>query len=338
MSLSLGVGNAIIFASFFWGYGAFGWLKVIMSKKQEAKKILSLIGMPLAQQGDICCYALLALLGLSSTRDWLAATNDWMRIHDVLEFLRKNCGVAYAENSRETFRKQAMHHFRTAAIIEDNGRATNSPNYRYRVTPEALRLFRTFGTARWKVQLDSFLSAHKKLKEVYDSKRRCNKVTVSVGAVEYALSSGVHNQLQKAVIEEFAPRFLHEFKCLYLGDTTKRDLIKDVLGLQGLGFAITLHDKMPDVVMSVPSKDWVVFVECVTSVGPISPSRLLELNQMTANVKAGKVFITAFLDKLTYKKFVEQIAWETEVWIAEDPDHMIHLNGDKFMGPHHSAV
>ncbi|MFS2517149.1 MULTISPECIES: BsuBI/PstI family type II restriction endonuclease [Parabacteroides] len=27
------------------------------------------------------------------------------------------------------------------------------------------------------------------------------------------------------------------------------------------------------------------------------------------------------------------IAWETEVWIAENPGHMIHFNGDRFIGP-----
>lgn len=310
-----------------------------MSKKQEAKKVLELLGMPIEQQSDICCYSLLALLNLASSSAWSAASDEWMRIHDILAFLRSNYrGAKYAENSRETFRKQAMHHFRTAAIIEDNGTATNSPNYRYRVTPEALSLFQSFGSSSWESKLSAFLAAHKTLKEVYASKKRVNKVTVTVDGVEHVLSTGAHNQLQKTVIEEFGPRFLHQFKCLYLGDTAKRDLIKDVEGLQKLGFTITLHDKMPDVVMYVPSEDWVVFVECVTSVGPMSPARILELNQMTPNVTAGKVFITAFLDRPTYKKFSDQIAWETDVWIANEPSHMIHLNGNKFLGPHNSAT
>ena len=106
-----------------------------MTKKQEAKMVLGLLGMPAEQQSDICCYSLLALLKLSSSSSWSAASSEWTRIHDILAFLRKNYrGARYAENSRETFRKQAMHHFRTAAIIEDNGVATNSPNDRYRVT------------------------------------------------------------------------------------------------------------------------------------------------------------------------------------------------------------
>ncbi len=310
-----------------------------MTKKQEAKSILKLLGMSAKQQSDICAYSLLALLKITASTSWSSASNEWTRIHDLLAFLRTSYrGAKYAENSRETFRKEAMHHFRTAAIIEDNGMATNSPNYRYRVTPEALSLVQSYGSGLWDAKLASFLSVHKTLKDISASRKRVSKVAVTVDGIERALSPGAHNQLQKAVIEEFAPRFLCQFKCLYLGDTSKRDLIKDVDGLQSLGFAITLHDKMPDVVLYVPAKRWVVFVECVTSVGPMSPARILELNEMTANVTAGKVFITAFLDRRAYKRFSDQVAWETDVWIAEDPDHMIHLNGDRFMGPHNSAT
>lgn len=65
----------------------------------------------------------------------------------------------------------------------------------------------------------------------------------------------------------------------------------------------------------------------------MDPKRIDEINMMTVGVTAGKIFVTAFLDFKTYKKFAESLAWETEVWIAEMPEHMIHLNGDKFMGP-----
>lgn len=90
---------------------------------------------------------------------------------------------------------------------------------------------------------------------------------------------------------------------------------------------------MPDIVLYRPDKDWIYFIEAVTSVGPMSPQRLIEINDMTKNVKSGKIFVTAFPDNDTYKKFVSDLAWETEVWISEYPDHMIHLNGDKFFGP-----
>lgn len=119
----------------------------------------------------------------------------------------------------------------------------------------------------------------------------------------------------------------------FQGGTTEKDLVKNVAKLRELGFEITLHDKMPDVVLYREDKDWIYFVESVTSVGPMDPKRLVEIGQMTENVTAGMIFVTAFLDFKTFKKFSEKLAWETEVWIADMPDHMIHLNGDKFLGP-----
>ena len=159
------------------------------------------------------------------------------------------------------------------------------------------------------------------------------KMPVKINGADFSFSAGSHNQLQKAIIEELAPRFAPHSECLYVGDTTEKDMVKNVEKLKQLGFEITLHDKMPDVVLYREDKDWIYFIEAVTSVGPMNPKRIDEISAMTQNVKSGKVFITAFLDFKTYKKFSEELAWETEVWIADMPDHMIHLNGDKFLGP-----
>ena len=260
-------------------------------------------------------------------------SNNLIRIHDVLVFTRENYGVEYAENSRETFRKQAMHHFRNAAFIEDNGKATNSPNYRYRLTDEFLALIQSYGTDFWEQKKQDFLLNHESLVNMYASKRSMQKMPVIINGAGFTFSPGKHNELQKAIIEEFAPRFAPGSECLYVGDTTEKDLVKNVEKLSGLGFEITLHDKMPDVVLYSAEKNWIYFVESVTSVGPMDPKRIREIEEMTQNVTAGKIYVTAFLDFATYKKFAESLAWETEVWLAEMPDHMIHLNGDKFMGP-----
>ena len=304
-----------------------------MSKKKEAKTILACLGMPPRQQGDMCCHVLLALLSLPPKGPWSDASNEWQRIHDIIGFLRGHYRVAYAENSRETIRKEAMHPFRDAALIEDNGTATNAPNYRYRITDEALALCRSFGTDAWKTCLSGFLSRHQSLKDLYASKKRVEKLPVVVDGIPLSLSRGGHNKLQKAVIEEFAPRFAPHSRCLYLGDTADRDLVKDESRLHALGFTITDHDKMPDIVFHREDRNWLYFVECVTSGGPMSPQRLLELSAMTGGTEAGKIYVTAFPDFATYRKFADKLAWETEVWIADMPDHMVHLNGDRFLGP-----
>lgn len=304
-----------------------------MDKVEDARRILGFVGMPKAQQSDLCCYTLLAMAGIQPDMSWRDATNNWIRIHDIMQFVGTNYGTTYAENSREVFRKQAMHHFRIAALVEDNGKATNSPNYRYRLTAETLELVRKYDSAEWEKSLAKYSYYHEKLITTYASKKEMQKLPVRINGADFRFSAGKHNELQKAIIEDFAPRFAPNAECLYVGDTIKKDLVKNTDKLKKLGFEITLHDKMPDVVLYREDRDWVYFIESVTSVGPMNPKRVLEISEMTQAVTAGKIFVTAFLDFKTYKKFAEELAWDTEVWIAELPEHMIHLNGDKFMGP-----
>ena len=178
-----------------------------MSKIDEARALLKELNVPSKQQADLCCYVLLAMADISEDDNWAKATNKWIRIHDVLIFTKDNYNVAYAENSRETFRKQAMHHFRNAAFIEDNGKATNSPNYRYRLTEEMLDLIRIYGTDAWADKKEKFLAAHESLISMYESKRSMLKMPVNINGNNFTFSPGKHNELQKAIIEEFAPRF-----------------------------------------------------------------------------------------------------------------------------------
>ena len=302
-----------------------------MDKVEKIRNLLGSLGLPKKQQADICVLSILGMANLKKRTSWKNATNEWLRIHDIIQFANKNYGVKYAENSRETFRKQALHHFRTAAIVEDNAKATNSPNYRWRLTEEFVDILRNINNSD--SPLETFKKNHESLIDIYASKKEMEKMPVKINGQDFTFSTGKHNQLQKAIIEEFAPRFAPNSECLYVGDTIQKDLVKREDRLKELGFKITLHDKMPDVVLYRADKNWLYFIEAVTSVGPMNPKRIQEITSMTKDVTAGKIFVTAFLDFKTYKKFSTELAWETEVWLAEQPNHMIHLNGEKFLGP-----
>lgn len=304
-----------------------------MPKIEESKDILKAVGMPIKQQADIVALTLLAMTTLTEGQTWKDAQNEWIRIHDIIQFVNINYERTYAENSRETFRKQALHHFRNAALIEDNGKATNSPNYRYRITNEFLELIRSYKSDSWELELADFMSKHESLISIYASKKRMERMPVTINGENLTFSPGSHNQLQKAIIEEFAPRFAPNSEVIYVGDTTNKAMVLEIERLENLGFNVVVHDKMPDVVLYSPEKNWLFFIEAVTSVGPVSPKRKLEIKEMTKNVNSGNVYVTAFLDFKTYKKFSNQLAWDTEVWIEELPEHMIHLNGDRFLGP-----
>ena len=302
-----------------------------MDKVDALKEILNKVEFPEQMQTNICIYTILALANIKKTTPWKNASNDWLRIHDIISFANKNYYAGYAENSRETFRKKALHNFRNAAMVEDNGVATNSPNYRWRITDEFLRVLRNIDNDN--NALLSFKEQHISLVDLYSSKRSIKKMPVKINGSDYTFGPDKHNQLQKAIIEEFAPRFAPNSECLYVGDTTDKDLVKDEIKLQELGFEITVHDKMPDVVLYRSDKNWLYFIEAVTSVGPMDGKRLVELKAMTSHVSAGIIYVTAFLDFKKFKSFSDKLAWDTEVWIADMPDHMIHLNGDKFIGP-----
>lgn len=302
-----------------------------MDKIEQVRKLLESLGMPKRQQADICVLTILGMADLKTHTSWAEASNKWLRIHDIIAFANENYDVHYAENSRETFRKQALHHFRTAAIVEDNAKATNSPNYRWRLTAEFLDILREINNSDKLLQ--KFKANHASLIDIYASKKKMVKMPVKINGMDFTFSTGKHNQLQKAIIEDFAPRFAPNAECLYVGDTIQKDLVKREKRLIELGFRITLHDKMPDIVLYRADKNWLYFIEAVTSVGPMDPKRIQEISVMTKDVSAGKIFVTAFLDFQTYKKFSSELAWETEVWLANMPDHMIHLDGDKFLGP-----
>ena len=184
-----------------------------MSKLEEAKNILNELKVPPKQQSDLCGYVILAMADIKKNYKWAEATNKWIRIHDVIAFIREFYEVSYAENSRETFRKQAMHHFRNAAFIEDNGKATNSPNYRYRLTDEMLLLVKTFQSNLWEEQKNNFLESHQTLIDLYSSKKAIRKMPVKINGNDFTFSPGKHNQLQKLIIEEFAPRFAENSEC-----------------------------------------------------------------------------------------------------------------------------
>ena len=304
-----------------------------MSKLEEAKNILKEIGMPKNQQNDLCAYTLLSLLNIKENTGWSRADNKFIRIHDIMEFIKENYKIAYAENSRETFRKQALHHFRISALVEDNSVSTNSPNYRYRITKEALNLIKSYNTNNWDNNLKEYLIDHEKLIKIYENRRKLEKIPIRINGQDLEFSTGKHNELQKAIIEEFAPRFAPNSIVLYVGDTRDKDLYKDEKILKELHITMGKHEKLPDIILYQEEKRWIFFIEAVTSVGPISPKRMIEIDEMTNKCGYGKVYITAFLNMKTFTKFAQDLAWETEVWLAEMPDHMIHLNGNKFIGP-----
>jgi type II restriction enzyme len=267
---------------------------------------------------------------------WRAAEAPRLRIHDILAFAEIAYKRKYAENTRETVRRQVVHQFEQAHIIERNPDdptlSVNSPLTHYALTTEILSLIRSFGSPAWSAQLAEVLAKRVTLMEVYAKKRHTQLVPVRTpDGKTLRLSPGKHNKLEAAVVEEFAPRFAPGAFLLYLGDAAKKEFYLHRETLSKLKMPVDEHGKLPDVVLYDLDANRLFLVEAVTSHGPVSPKRLYELEELLSDVDATRVYVSAFPDFREFKNHAAEIAWETEVWIQESPDHLIHFNGDKFL-------
>lgn len=305
----------------------------------EARLALEQLGMPRAQQNDRSALCLLALLNLTPAKAWAEAESPLVGITPMMEFARDHYGKEYAPNTRETFRRQSIHQLVSAGIAlynpDNPERPVNSPKAVYQIGPRTLALLRTFATTVWDKKLAAYLRNHKTLAARYAKERDMRKLPVTLATGETVrLSPGEHSQLIKATIEQFAPRFVPGGALLYAGDTGYKWGYFDKEGLAALGVVVDGHGKMPDLVLYYPDRNWLLLVESVTSHGPVDGKRHHELRALFASSTAGLVYITAFPSRSIMSRYLCEIAWETEVWCADAPSHLIHFNGERFLGPH----
>jgi len=311
----------------------------IKNKINEAIDILNKFGMPAAQQNERTAYCLLSMLNMTPEKDWIHAESPLIGITPMMAFAREYYKKEYAPNTRETFRRFSTHQLVQAGIAVYNpdqpDRAVNSPNAVYQISPAALQVVQAYKTDSFDTLLSDFKARQSTLTDQYAHEREKSLVPVKIKENHIIqLSPGKHSQLIQNIIEQMAPRFLPNSILIYVGDTEKKWGYYDQELAGNLLFNVQKHGKMPDVILYVEDKQWLVLVEAVTSHGPVDSKRYIELEKLFENVTAGKVYISAFPDKKTFIHYAQDIAWETEAWISDNPSHMIHFNGDRFIGPY----
>lgn len=315
-------------------------------KLDEAKSLLKVLGLPKAQQNNRSAWVFLALANIKPSDDWDKASAPLLPTVAIMEFIRTEYGMDYKPNSRETIRRQTLHQFEQARIVDRNRdnptRATNSALNNYSLNQPIIDILHEFPNGDWKRKLQDFHDSVPRLEDIYARQIEQLKVPVKLpNGIEIKLSPGKHNQLHADIIHEFAARFIGEGgKVLYIGDTaSSRNEGGKLMYLESdyllsLGIPPIENDKLPDVVIYDEKREWLFLIEAVTSHGPVSPKRWMELEEVCKDCKVGRVYVSAFPDRAEFRKNAADIAWETEVWIADNPDHMIHFNGDRFLGPH----
>jgi hypothetical protein len=305
----------------------------------EAMTILRSLGFVSRQSNEVAGYTLLALLDLKPTQPWREARAPLRGITPIIEFVDTTYGVRYAPNTRETIRDEAVKYFVEAGMLarnpDDPARPVNSGKTVYQVESHAIELFRCFDSPEWAGKLRPYLTSRERIRRELQRERNLPRIPVKLPSGKtVTLSPGGQNPLIKTVIEEFCPRFASGECVIYIGDAEDKFLHLDSKYLERLGVAVPPPAKMPDVVVHDKRRNWLLLIEAVTSAGPVDGKRRKELKDLFAGCRAGLVFVTAFANREVMRSFLTQISWESEVWVAEDPDHLIHFDGERFLGPY----
>jgi hypothetical protein len=306
---------------------------------KSALTVLGELGLPRRQQNERSALCLLALLDLQPSKEWKEASDPLKGITPIMEWIHLHYKKNYAPNTRESIRRSTMHQFVSAGIASCNPdlpeRPVTSPNTVYQIESAALQLLRAVGSTEWKSCFAGYAVQRPTLASKYAQARNILQVAVKLRNGEsLAFTPGKHSELIRDVVEVFGATFVHDAWLIYAGDTGKKWRYFDIERLRSLGIEVNPHGKMPDVILLDQTNNWLFLVEAVTSHGPVDGKRHAELNQLFSGSGAGIVYVTAFPTRSLMSKYLAQIAWETEVWVAEAPTHLIHFNGDRFLGPH----
>lgn len=314
-------------------------VRATKKKVREAMALLDSLEFGPRQRNELAGYVLLSLLDLGPGTSWAEAMGPMRGITPIIQFIATEYGIKYAPNTRETIRDEAVKYFVESGMLIRNPdnpeRPTNSGNTVYQIEPSALALARSYNTDVWTAQLRGYLASRSEIRRELERQRTVARIPVKLPSGEtMTLSPGGQNPLIQAVIEKFCPTFAPGGTVVYIGDAESKFLHFDATYLEGLGVLIAPAAKMPDVVVHHGTRNWLLLIEAVTSAGPVDGKRRKELKELFRGSKAGLVFVTAFADRESFGKFQAQISWETEVWFAEEPDHILHYNGERFLGPY----
>lgn len=306
---------------------------------EQARRLLADLGFDRERTNERSALVLLALLKLRPESSWPDAGSPCLGTRAIMDWIRDHYARDYAPNSRETIRRFTLHQFVDALLVEQNpdqpNRPVNSPNWSYQVHPRALEVIRRYGQADFPEVLREYLTQVPGLRAQYQAARQMNRIPVTLpGGAALTLSPGGQNILIKQMVEDFCAYFTPGAEVLYVGDADAKWAIFARGTLDRLGVTVDQHGKMPDLVVYMPDRGWLVLLEAVSSHGPVDAKRRGELSRLFAGSSVGLVYVSCFPNRREMRKYVADIAWETEVWCADNPTHLIHFNGERFLGPY----
>jgi len=312
----------------------------VTGKIDDARSILAAMGFDAERSNERSALVLLSLLHLRPGDTWSDASNPMLGTRAIMDWIRDHYGINYAANTRETIRRFTLHQFSSAMLIvqnpDDPQRPVNSPRWCYQIHPRAVDLVRTYGTDDFPATLATYQDDVPGLTAQYAAARELNRIPVTLHDGSFvSLSPGGQNELIKQILEDFCGYYTPGGIVLYVGDADDKWAVFDRDSLGTLGVEVDEHGKMPDLIVYLPSKNWLVLLEAASSHGPVDAKRHRELAQLFDGATAGLVYVSCFPNRATMRRYLTQISWETDVWCADAPTHLIHFNGERFLGPYY---
>ena len=305
----------------------------------QARQLLEDLGMDSERSNERSAITLLALARLDDTMSWSDASGEMYTTRQLMDWMRDKLGQNYAANTRETIRRFTLHQFIAGGIVQENAdrpdRPINSPKWNCRLVPDLVTVIRAVGSEGYRNALEAFLEGVNTWKEQQEELREMNKVPVILpGGVELTLSAGGQNILIKSMVEEFCPRFAPGGSVLYIDDTDHTHRTEQEKLMNSVGISMPERGKAPDLIVWMEDRKWLFLMEACSTHGPIDVIRKRELLDLFAEKQGEIIFVSCFPDRAVMRQYLKDLAWETEAWCASDPDHMIHLDGERFLGPY----
>lgn len=309
---------------------------------EEAREVLAQLGFDAERANERSALVLLSLAHMTEETPWTEATNPMLGTRAIMDWIRDEFDLHYKPNSRETIRRFSLHQFIEGAMVEENAdkpdRPTNSPKWNYRIAGAALAAIQTYGTEGWEFARDAYLETQPGLVEANALRRYMQRIPITLpGGDEVRLSPGGQNVLLRDMVHEFCPRFTPGGEVLYLGDADAKWAYFHAAVFEQIGVTVGEHGKMPDLVVYQRDKNWLFLMEACSSHGPVDSTRHRELRQLFGGSTAGLIHVSCFPNRAVMRQYLADIAWESEAWCADNPDHMMHFNGCRFLGPYEGA-
>jgi len=311
----------------------------IDQRKRDAQALLKALGFDGERYNERSALVLLALLHLGPDDEWATASSPLLGTRAIMDWIADPYGLIYRANTRETIRRSTLHQFVEAGLVEENPddplRPINSPKWCYQVQSGALAVIRTYGTERFEQEVAAYLDAVPGLRAKYAAARELSRIPITLpGGETVLLSAGGQNALIRQMVDDFCSFFTPGGQLLYIGDADSKWAVFEEEALAALGVTVDQHGKMPDLIVYLPGRQWIVLLEAASSHGPVTAQRRAELGRLFQGATAGLVYVSCFPSRTEMRRYLAEIAWESEVWCADNPTHLIHFNGERFLGPY----